>query len=68
MYVMEPEVLDMIPPERESDLSRDVFPLMLEKLRAFKTDCYWSDIGTLLSYYRANMDAARKPQMFGLSV
>ena len=41
---------------------------MLDKLRAFKTDCYWSDIGTLLSYYRANMDAARKPQMFGLSV
>ena len=68
MYVMEPEVLERIPPERESDLSRDVFPFMLDKLRAFETDCYWSDIGTLLSYYRANMDAARKPQMFGLSV
>ena len=68
MYVMEPKVLERIPPERESDLSRDVFPFMLDKLRAFKTDCYWSDIGTLLSYYRANMDAARKPQMFGLSV
>lgn len=66
IYVMEKRILDFIPPG-VSDFSRDVFPAIVNRINLYQTNCYWSDIGTLTSYYRANMHAARRPELFGLN-
>ena len=60
IYVLEPSVLDRIPPERVWSAERELFPrLVTEGARLFATatDAYWMDIGTPQKYVRANMDA-----------
>ena len=46
--------------ESERDFGRDVLPLVLKdqskKLYGYRFDDYWRDVGTLESYYQANMD------------
>ncbi len=59
IYVLSPEVLDLIPENEPSDFSNDIFPMLLEKglpMYGFVADGYWCDIGDLREYYRANMD------------
>jgi len=64
IYVLEPEVLDLIPPEQPHDFSSELFPTMLDKglpLFGFITDSYWTDVGTTDAYLQANRDVlARK--------
>lgn len=67
IYVMEREIISHIP-DGVSDFSADIFPSLIGRLGTYKTDCYWSDIGTLISYYSANIDAAREPDKFGLEI
>ena len=46
-------------PESENDFGKNVIPLMLgagEKLHAYLYKGYWRDVGTLSSYWSANMD------------
>ncbi len=60
IYVIEPEVLDYIPPDRPCDWSQDVFPEMLRRqdsLWAVVGRGYWCDIGSVQSYLQANWDA-----------
>jgi mannose-1-phosphate guanylyltransferase/phosphomannomutase len=60
IYVLEPEVLRRIPPDRPTDFSRDVFPAMLaegESLYGYVASGYWSDVGSLAQYVQANVDA-----------
>ena len=60
IYLIEPEVLSLIPQDKAFDFSRDLFPLMLAEgggLYGFVAEGYWSDIGTLEQYRRANYDA-----------
>lgn len=59
IYILEPSVLDMIPPDVPFDFARDLFPEMLRqgrKLFGFNAAGYWSDIGTLDAYARTHFD------------
>ena len=56
-YVVEREVLDMIPEERNVSIEREVFPLLVgEGLCALRLDGYWKDIGTPERYLEASWD------------
>jgi mannose-1-phosphate guanylyltransferase/phosphomannomutase len=60
IYVLEPEVLDYMEPDRVYDWSGDIFPRMLKEkkpLFGHETPGYWCDIGSLYEYRRAQIDA-----------
>jgi mannose-1-phosphate guanylyltransferase len=58
IYVLEPEVLNLIPEGREESLEREVFPRLqsMGKLRAHVSSAYWRDIGTPKCYLAASHD------------
>ena len=58
VYVLEPEVLGLIPAGREVSIEREIFPELQEsgRLRAHITSSYWRDIGTPRSYLAASHD------------
>jgi len=61
-YVLEPEVIDSIPPRLTVSIERETFPRMLEgpgRLFAMRSDAYWLDIGTPQKYLQAQLDVAR---------
>jgi mannose-1-phosphate guanylyltransferase len=56
-YFLERSVLDLIPPDREVSIEREVFPhLVGNGLGALRLDGYWMDIGTPERYLRASWD------------
>lgn len=56
-YVLERSVLDLIPPEREVSIEREVFPRLVgDGLGALPLDGYWMDIGTRERYLQASWD------------
>ncbi len=62
IYILEPDVLDLIPYQQEFDFSKDLFPLMLEKnipLYGYIADGYWRDIGNLNEYQQGQIDALK---------
>lgn len=59
IYVLEPEVLAMIPEETNFDFSIDLFPALLAKqkpVHGYVADGYWCDVGDMEAYMRANAD------------
>ena len=59
IYVLQPEILDMIPADTSYDFSKDLFPAMLEQqlpLYGYIAQGYWCDVGTIEEYHRANAD------------
>jgi mannose-1-phosphate guanylyltransferase len=58
MYVLEPEVLDLIPAGRSVSIEREVFPALVEEgsLFALALPGYWLDVGTRESYLQAHID------------
>jgi mannose-1-phosphate guanylyltransferase/phosphomannomutase len=59
IYILEPEVLAHVPPNREFDFAADLFPLMLEQglpMYGFVADGYWADVGDLESYLAVHRD------------
>ena len=68
VYVMDKAALSMVPENTKYDFAKDLFPRLLGKLYAFETDCYWSDIGTLSSYYLTNNDVALNASKFGICI
>ena len=58
IYVLEPEVLAMIPAGREVSIEREIFPYLQaeRRLRAYVSSSYWRDIGTPRSYLAASQD------------
>ncbi len=61
IYVLEPEVLDLIPPGQFFDFARDLFPVMLAQglpMYGWVSTHYWCDVGTLRQYLAANLMAA----------
>jgi mannose-1-phosphate guanylyltransferase/phosphomannomutase len=59
IYVLEPEVLDMIPEGENRDWAKDVFPKMLERGEALfgcTMQGYWADIGNPEAYLEACQD------------
>jgi mannose-1-phosphate guanylyltransferase len=57
-YVLEPEVLSMIPGGRRVSIERETFPLLVAegRLYALASDAYWIDTGTPETYLQANLD------------
>ncbi|PNK01395.1 mannose-1-phosphate guanylyltransferase [Cylindrospermopsis raciborskii S07] len=63
IYVLEPEVLEYLPENTESDFSKDLFPLLLEKnepIYGYIDRGYWCDVGHLDAYREAQYDALRR--------
>ena len=59
IYVLEPSIFDVIPPERAVDFSGEVFPRLLadgRPLYGAVAEGYWEDVGTLEAYLRAHKD------------
>ncbi len=60
IYILEPEIFDLVPPGEEFDFSKNLFPLMLESdmpIYGTIVDGYWRDIGNLHDYQDAHSDA-----------
>jgi len=58
-YVLEPGVLDAIPPSQEHSFERQLFPAMLaggDAVYAFPSSGYWIDIGNPEKYSQLNFD------------
>ncbi|MGI9019555.1 MAG: sugar phosphate nucleotidyltransferase [Solirubrobacterales bacterium] len=56
-YVLEPGVLDLIPPGRACSIERQVFPRLVgEGLYGQRLEGYWMDIGTPERYLQASWD------------
>jgi mannose-1-phosphate guanylyltransferase/phosphomannomutase len=59
IYVLEPEVLDLLQPNKAYDFSQDVFPDLLSKdapLFGYVADGYWCDVGDIQAYMKATAD------------
>lgn len=58
-YILEPEVLDLLPANEATDFSKDLFPLLLEKgepMYGYIAEGYWCDVGHLDAYRDAQYD------------
>jgi mannose-1-phosphate guanylyltransferase len=56
-YVLEREVLDLVAPDRNVSIEREVWPLLLgDGLYGFPSDSYWLDIGTPARYLQGTFD------------
>lgn len=57
-YVLEPEVLELIPPGRRVSIEREIFPQLAANgsLIGVATDDYWIDTGRPETYLQANLD------------
>lgn len=67
MYMIEKKILQNIP-DGKYDFSRDFFPKVLDEMKACVMNEFWSDIGTLSSYYLTNNEVAVNPEVFGISL
>ncbi len=59
IYVVEPDVIEMIPYREEYDFSKQLFPLMLKQklpLYGYSAEGYWRDVGNLNEYIEAQLD------------
>ncbi|HEV8421515.1 MAG TPA: nucleotidyltransferase family protein, partial [Actinomycetota bacterium] len=57
IYVVEDEVLELIPEGEEFDFSKDLFPVLLDKgypIHGYVTESYWTDVGNLAAYMEAH--------------
>ena len=61
IYVIEPDVLQLIPPNRKVSLEREIFPALAKerKLWGFTFSGHWFDIGNLRDYRKANFSLLR---------
>jgi mannose-1-phosphate guanylyltransferase len=56
-YVLERSVLDLIPPDRNVSIEREIWPRLVGKgLFGFAADAYWLDIGTPERYLQGTFD------------
>jgi mannose-1-phosphate guanylyltransferase len=56
-YVLEREVLELVPPERNVSIEREVWPRLVgDGLFGFPSDRYWLDIGTPDRYLQGTFD------------
>ncbi len=60
IYVLEPEIFDLIPESQFFDFGRHLFPLLAKEgvpFYGFCHDYYWNDVGELDEYRKGNFDA-----------
>ena len=62
LYVLEPDVLDLIPAGRSVSIEREVFPLLVEEQAVYGIALagYWLDIGTPDAYLQAHRDVLER--------
>ncbi|MCI4371292.1 MAG: NDP-sugar synthase [Thermoplasmata archaeon] len=63
IYVLEPQVLDFIPPDQKFDFAKDLFPKLLSKgvpLYGSRMDGVWMDIGRPHDLLEANKEIVRR--------
>ena len=62
MYVLEPDVVDLIPPGRPVSIEREVFPRLVEEGSVYGVALpgYWLDIGTPDAYLQAHRDVLER--------
>lgn len=59
MYILEPEIFDLMKEGRPYDWSKDIFPQLLEEgkpMYGYIMDGYWADVGSLAQYRDAQSD------------
>lgn len=57
VYVLDEDILELIPPGVQVSLEREVFPRAIPRgLQGFPFEGYWVDAGTLVTYLQANRD------------
>ena len=62
-YILEPEVLEYLPENQESDFSKELFPLLLERgepMYGYVASGYWCDVGHLDAYREAQYDVLNR--------
>jgi mannose-1-phosphate guanylyltransferase len=70
IYVLEPEILSCITPNKFSMFERDVFPPLLDRglaIYSYPSQNYWIDIGTPDKYLRLQHDLLQYPDLVGVS-
>lgn len=63
IYVLEPEVLEFVPPDQKFDFARDLFPKLLSKgvgLYGSRIDGIWMDIGHPHDLWKASMAVVQR--------
>jgi mannose-1-phosphate guanylyltransferase len=62
LYVLEPEVLDLVPEGRAVSIEREVFPRLADEGSVFGVALpgYWLDVGTPESYLQAHRDVLER--------
>ncbi len=63
IYVLEPEVLELIPPDQPFDFAKDVFPRLLAKgmpVYGKELEGVWMDVGRPRDLWRASMEVIRR--------
>jgi mannose-1-phosphate guanylyltransferase len=62
LYVLEPGVLDLVPPGKAVSIEREVFPRLVEEgtLYGLALPGYWLDVGTPESYLQAHRDVLER--------
>jgi len=56
-YVLEREILELVAPDRNVSIEREVWPLLVDNgLYGFPSESYWLDIGTPARYLQATFD------------
>jgi len=62
MYVLEPDVLDLIPPGRAVSIEREVFPRLVDEDSVYGVALpgYWLDVGTPDAYLQAHRDVLER--------
>jgi NDP-sugar pyrophosphorylase family protein len=64
IYLLEPSVSEMIPPNVKYMFEHDVFPTLITRgfqVASYAPECYWRDIGTIENYRLGNIDSMRPP-------
>jgi mannose-1-phosphate guanylyltransferase/phosphomannomutase len=59
IYIVEPEVLSLIPENKSFDFSKNLFPAMLsrgDRLMGYIAEGYWKDVGNLSEYLNVHLD------------
>jgi mannose-1-phosphate guanylyltransferase len=62
LYILEPEVLELVPPDCAVSIEREVFPKLAAEGSVYGIDLpgYWLDVGTPESYLQAHRDVLER--------
>ena len=60
VYILEPKVLEAIPPGQVSSLETETFPRLIangEQINSYFESAYWADVGSMADFERVNNEA-----------